>query len=292
MKLYTIATDEITAVVSSMGAELISVKKNDDSREYMWDGDPQYWKRHSPVLFPLVGRYNNDICRFAGKEYEMTQHGFARDTEFELLIQKDDEIWFAIESDESTRSKYPFEFRLECGYKAIGRSIEVMWKVINKDEKKMYFSIGAHPAFAPPSEKADLTKCYLKFDSEKNHIMYSLLSKDGLVLNEKYRLALTDGCVAVKSDMFDKDAFIIEDDQISEVSILDDKKRPFVTVRSDAPLFGIWSPVRSNVPFICIEPWFGRSDPDGFTGDLSEREWSNELEPGMIFNTKYTITFQ
>jgi len=291
MSIFNISTREITVTISSIGAELISVKNNSDKKEYIWGGNPKYWKRHSPVLFPLVGRYKDDKYQYQGKEYSMTQHGFARDKEFELTMKNENEIWFKIEADEDTLSKYPFQFKLECGYRAIGNSIEVMWKVTNKDTKKMYFSLGAHPAFAPPSSDVDMTNCSLKFDRCKDSIVYSLLDQDGLLLDDEHILPLNNKCIRITSDMFDQDALVIENNQTNEVSLIDRNNKPFVTMKFDAPLFGVWSPGKSNVPFLCIEPWYGRADRASFEGHLETREWGNELEIGKIFEAKYVVIF-
>ncbi|SEW46537.1 aldose 1-epimerase family protein [[Clostridium] fimetarium] len=292
MTLFKIATENITVTISSLGAELVSVKNNFDNREYIWCANPKYWKRHSPVLFPLVGRYKNDKSQYEDKEYSMSQHGFARDKEFKLTMKSENEIWFNIEADEDTLSKYPFKFKLECGYRVIGNSVEVMWKVTNKDTKKMYFSLGAHPAFAPPSSDVDMTNCSLQFDQDKDRIVYSLLNENGLLLDDKYTIPLNNKCIKITSDMFDKDALVIENSQTKEVSLLDGNNIPFVTVKFDAPLFGVWSPVKSNVPFVCIEPWYGRSDSTTFDGDLETREWGNELDVEKVFEANYILIFQ
>ena len=291
MAIFNISTREITVTISSLGAELISVKNNLDNREYMWCANPNYWKRHSPVLFPLVGRYKNDKYQYQGKEYSMKQHGFARDKEFDLTMKSENEIWFILEADEDTLSSYPFDFKLECGYRAIGNSVEVMWKVTNKDTKKMYFSLGAHPAFAPPSSDVDMTNCSLKFNLNEDEIVYSLLNQEGLLLDDKHMLSLDNKCIGITSDMFDKDALVIMNSQAKEVSLLDENDKLFVTVKFDAPLFGVWSPVKSNVPFVCIEPWYGRTDRFSFDGDLEAREWGNELDSGKIFEANYHIVF-
>ena len=291
MSIFKISSGEITVTISTLGAELISVKNNSDEREYLWCANPQYWKRHSPVLFPIVGRYKNDRAYYEGKAYSMTQHGFARDKEFELTMINENEIWFNIESDEDTLAKYPFQFKLECGYRVTGNSVEVMWKVTNKDTKRMYFSLGAHPAFAPPATDVDMTNCSLKFNGKNDSIVYSLLNQDGLLLDDKLTLPLENECIGITSDMFNKDALVIENSQTNEVSLLDGNNNPYVTVKFDAPLFGVWSPVKSNVPFVCIEPWYGRSDRATFDGDLESREWGNELDAGEVFEAKYIIIF-
>lgn len=291
MSVYRIKTDLITAEIDSHGAELVSVKRNDQGNEYIWSGDPKYWKRHSPVLFPLVGRYKNNTSNYNGVEYSMSQHGFARDKEFQLLRQDTSEIWFVLVSDEDTLHKYPFKFELQCGYQVMGNQIQVIWRVFNKDNAAMYFSIGAHPAFAPPINESNLTHCSFRFDKEKS-ITYSLLNERGLLLDSKYTHSLDEkNCLAIDEHMFDKDALIIENHQAQQVSILDRNQMPYVTVNFEAPLFGLWSPVNSNVPFVCIEPWYGRSDRSDFCGNLQDREWQNKLEPGKEFIAQYAIVF-
>lgn len=292
MSEYMISTEEISVVISSRGAELVSVRRNGDDREYIWKGDAKYWKRHSPVLFPLVGRYKDDRYRYHGEEYRMTQHGFARDREFQMVSKDEHEIWFELKADEETLKNYPFQFKLECGYKVIQNSLKVMWKVTNQDTKKMYFSLGAHPAFAPPVGDADMTNCSLKYASEKASIEYSLLNEDGLLLDNRYSLPLNNKCVEITAGMFDQDAFVIEDNQAHTVCLEDGNGNPFVTVNFDAPLFGVWSPVKSNVPFVCIEPWYGRCDKADFDGSLEEREWGNALGMDEIFEAGYEIKFE
>ena len=144
---YILENDTLRVEIESFGAEIKSVKRKADGREYMWCGDPEYWGRTSPVLFPFVGAPKNKEYRYEGRTYPMGQHGFARDMEFALEAQS---IWFVLSSTEETYAKYPFRFRLHIGYMLDENEVSVHWKVDNTDEKPMYFSIGAHPAFLCP----------------------------------------------------------------------------------------------------------------------------------------------
>ena len=119
---YELHNEEIAVRIALLGAELKSLKDIKSGREYMWSGDPAFWKRVSPVLFPLVGNYRNKQAVYEGKAYPLSQHGFARDREFTLVSQTDEEAWFALDSDETTRECYPFDFRLEFGHEN-GRSV-------------------------------------------------------------------------------------------------------------------------------------------------------------------------
>ena len=147
MAFYQISNEQISIQVDSMGAELKSLKKKDTDTEYMWEGDPAYWKRTSPVLFPLVGSLREGSFLLDGKRYPMGQHGFARDLEFQVKSEAANEIWFYLESDAQTLEKYPYAFLLELGYELQGSTVIVKWKVTNPADGELYFSIGGHPAF-------------------------------------------------------------------------------------------------------------------------------------------------
>ncbi|SFK51089.1 Galactose mutarotase [Lachnospiraceae bacterium KH1T2] len=285
---YTISNEKLTAEIESFGAELKSLKKGD--REYMWCADPKFWNRTSPVLFPFVGALNEGVYRTKGKEYKMGQHGFARDNEFELVEQKSDEITFAFKSNEETLARYPYEFELRIAYKLEGSSIKVNWKVVNPGNETMYFAIGAHPAFnITLDEQGTQNGTYVKFDTNKELEMRKF--EDPVALDEKhYMQPDKDGYIALNEHSFDNGVFIVENDQAHEVSLAGVDKKPFVTLKFDAPLFGVWSPVKKNAPFVCIEPWYGRADVKGYSGELKDREFEQSVEAGKIFEKEYSIT--
>lgn len=289
MALFQISNDKITIQVDSMGAELRSLKEIASGREYMWNADPQYWKRTSPVLFPLVGGVKDGIYRVDGREYPMGQHGFARDTEFKLKSQVAHEIWFTLESNEDTLKKYPYPFVLELGYELVDMTVIVKWRVKNPTKECMYFSIGGHPAFLCPIEAGTKQSDYrIRFDA-KDKVVSSCL-ENGLVSGRTVTYKLNDGELAVTEHLFDGDALVIEHDQAYRVSLVAPDDREYLMVEFDAPLFGIWSPPGKQAPFICIEPWYGRCDRADYTGDWKEREWTQTLNAGETFAADYKIT--
>ena len=165
MEKIVLENEELYVEINSFGAELSRIKNMKNDKEYLWNADEKYWKRHSPVLFPFVGSLKDKKYKYDGKEYSMGQHGFARDMKFQLLTSKSDEIWFVLNASDETIAKYPFIFSLESGYKLEKNNIKVMWKVKNNDTKEMYFSIGAHPAFyCPFYDGEELSQCYIKTD--------------------------------------------------------------------------------------------------------------------------------
>ena len=290
MALYSLKNAQITISVDSFGAELKSLKKTAADTEYMWDARPEYWKRTSPVLFPIVGSLKNGRYQYDGKEYPMSQHGFARDMEFELRQQTQEELKFVLRATEETKEKYPFDFELEIGYRLDENNLIVSWKVTNRDSREMYFSIGGHPAFLCPIDDSGTQTDYkLSFDTN-DKITAAIIGNGGTLSARTKKYALKDGMMDITADLFDEDALIIEHNQAHKVSLCDPQGQPYLTVSFDAPLFGLWSPAKKNAPFICIEPWYGRCDRETFDGDLSEREYGNRLAPSEEFCTEYTIT--
>ena len=245
---YILENEVLRVTINSKGAELTSIYNKAEERECLWNGDPAAWGRHAPVLFPVVGKYKDCKSKFEGKTYEMGQHGFARDMEFILAKEGKTSIELAITENEDTLKKYPFKFRLICGYELSGNAVKVIWKVENTNDRKMYFSIGGHPAFV--GRKKSLTGAEFEFDCA-DKLDYYLINGSGNMIREKHELALNGNRLEVSEHLFDKDALIVQDRQASAVSLYEDGKR-LVTVRMDCPLFGLWSATGKGNPFVCI----------------------------------------
>lgn len=290
--MYELKNECLTVEIASFGAEIHSIKSS-EGRDYLWCGDAKFWARHSPVLFPIVGMVKGKKYTQEGKTYEIGQHGFARDMEFDLVRKSDDEIWFALKDNEETLSKYPFHFELQIGYRLEGNSVTVLWKVSNPDDKKMlHFSIGAHPAFVCPLENEENKDGYaLSFDKKENLIYRTLNPELGQLEPREIPFETENGICAINENFFDVNTYVFENSQLHSVSILDKEKKPYVTVEFDAPLVGIWSPEKKNAPFVCIEPWYGRCDMVGFEGDFSEREHTQKVEPMGQFEASYKMIF-
>lgn len=289
MTRFTLENNEIKIAVKSQGAELASLADVKTGREYLWNGDKTYWPRQSPVLFPFVGCTRDKKYTFGGKTYPMTQHGFARDMEFELLSAAKDTLWLRLCHTKETLEIYPFPFTLDIGYALSGRSVKVLWKVHNPSDETMYFSIGAHPGFMCPINDGEAqTDCALDFHTDKD-ISYNLIARDGLVGIYDQKLALENGCLPMDAHLFDRDALIIEHGQTHKISLQDSHGENYVTVSFDAPLVGVWSPTGKNAPFVCIEPWYGRCDSTDFEGTLEERSYGQTLKGKETFEAYYTI---
>ena len=288
--MRSLSNQYLTIRVADHGAELSGIVANATGKEYLWQADPAFWKRHSPVLFPIVGSVWEGKYRQDGATYSLSQHGFARDRDFTLVHESENELRFALESDERTREVYPFDFLLEIGYRLEGNRIEVLWRVVNTGDRTAYFQIGAHPAFYYPNyDLATEERGYFAFDV-KSGLVYRALAEKGCVGDEIRPVPLdAEGLLPLNVHTFDIDTFILENSQVRRVDLLDVEKCPYLSLSFTAPLVGLWSPPTKNAPFVCIEPWYGRCDRVNYSGEYKDRDWVNRLEPGEVFDASYTI---
>lgn len=396
--MKTLKNKALTLNISLHGAELTSIRDS-FGREFLWQADPAFWKRHSPVLFPIVGSLWDKHFRVDGREYEMGQHGFARDMDFRLVSEREDEMWFELKSSPETLVKYPYVFTLRIGYRLEANKIHVMWEVSGDDSQTMWFQIGAHPAFYLPrfvyggsacvsgsdsgaGSCALGSECSVVRDSQDSGLKSSAqgsgcVSSDGsasgsgtagsgadsdsgssvsgfdagscdsgldsaigsasgsgsagsvadsdsgcagrgcfrlygrgaegvvplesfryIKVSEKQCTDVSDvqefatpgGVMPLDDHTFDIGAYIIGDSQVCRVDLVSTTGLRCVSLEFDTPLVGLWAPSAKDVPFVCIEPWYGRCDRVGFTGEFSERDCVNSLSPGQVFRASYTIT--
>ena len=285
---YEIKNEYIKAKIKSFGAELNSLQKCAEELEYIWQGDSKYWNRHSPILFPIVGRLKNDSYTYQNQKYNMTQHGFARDKEFELIKKEDDFIEFRLKSDGKTLEIYPFSFELYLSYKLEKNSLIVSYKVINKCDDKMLFSIGAHPAFNWTLKEDEKKEDYfLEFENIKETKRYFLNDKGLSYKSED--LKISDNKIALNEELFKNDALVLNDLNIKALTLKNSKNENFIKVDfENFPYLGIWSKP-SGSPFICIEPWFGVADEDNSTQNLEDKKGLITLQKDEIFSCFYKI---
>ena len=286
----TILKNEVLTVeISEHGAELQSIRKG--AVEYLWQGDPAYWGRRSPVLFPIVGSVWEKKYRVNGTEYELGQHGFARDMDFVLVSASETEARYRLESSEETLAKYPYPFVLEIAYSLHGNSVDVIWEVTNPADADLHFQIGAHPAFYYPDYDPEKSgRGSLSFDKTEGLECIRIKEKGCVDAQTKWPLEMPDGKVKLEKDTFDAiDTIMLQDGQIGQVNMFKEDGTPWLSVTFDAPVVGIWSPPGKVAPFICLEPWYGRCDSVGYEGEYKDKDWMNTLAPGEKFSSVYTI---
>ncbi|MBQ7371948.1 MAG: aldose 1-epimerase family protein [Blautia sp.] len=286
--------------IEDTGAELVRIFDKEKQREVLWSGDPTYWGRHAPLLFPNVGRHWQDQYQVNGKSFPSKQHGFARDMAFTCIEHSKRQVVHQLQSDEATLEKYPFAFLLNVRHTLEGRRITVQWEVENPAEGPMYFTIGGHPAFRVPVNEESYSDYQLHFPGESS-LTYLLIDPDGngtvdaehphTLLLDKASVPLgplKDGEQVLSEHFFDLDALIFDDAQITEAQILLPDGSEYVKLHCESfPCFGIWA--APDAPFVCLEPWMGRADDKGFTGSLEQKPNINRLEKRSVFTKSYQI---
>lgn len=287
--MVELKNEQLTVRIAEKGAELQSIK-DASGKEYMWQADPQYWPRHSPILFPIVCSVNNDTYRVDGKEYHLPRHGFARDTDFKVIAQSERKATFALEANEETKKVYPYQFTLSVSYVLDGNTVGVIWHVLNSDNREIHFQIGGHPAFNVPDMKAGDTQTgRIRLDnSEPLDGLKSYI--DGSHEMTEIPVEAEEGIIEFSDNTWRNDSVKIHKCQVRRAELLNKAGEPEVTVEFRTPVIAFWSPFEKNAPFVCIEPWYGLGDPRGFDGEFKDKPLMNHLLPGASFMSKYAIT--
>lgn len=273
------------------GAELTKIYSKTLKKDFLWNGNSKYWGRHSPILFPIVGRLKDNETIINNKIYNMTQHGFARDMNFNLIEKTQTCLTYKLSSDNETKKYYPYDFDLLISYIIVDSKIDIRWKVLNKGCEDMLFSIGAHPAFNVPfDEKTSIDDYYLKLKSKDGINNYLL---DGPFVCSKSKVENLQS-INLNPEIFKNDALIY--DNINEISITSNKSNISISIEfNNFPFVGIWSPyykeTKSIAPFICIEPWYGIADAVNSDKNFKNKLGINRLSPNKIFEASYSIKF-
>ncbi|EAD9152877.1 aldose 1-epimerase family protein [Listeria monocytogenes] len=276
--------------MKTAGAELTRIFHKDTGLEYLWNADSKFWGRHSPVLFPTVGRLVEDTYLVDGKPYHIGQHGFARDRDFQVIEQTEKSVRFELDADEDSLAVYPYKFKLSIIYTIEKNTVAVSYEVENTDNKRIYFSIGAHPAFnLPLTDGTTFEDYYLDFGTEEN--------LETLCLEGPYRSGEIKKVVdkpaqylPLSYDLFKNDALIFEALKQKEMTIKSDKTPHFVKVSfPEFPFVGVWT-AKPGTPFLCIEPWYGIADGAGESVELRDKAGIEHLEPEAVFASEYEIT--
>lgn len=274
--LYTIKNDLIVVEISDHGAELKSLKRVNDTYEYLWQGDAKYWGRNAPVLFPIVGRLLEDTYYYEDVAYKMTQHGFARDRQFKLVDQTAEKVSFKLTDDAESRAVYPFSFELIIHYILEEDTLRVAYEVSNPMETILPFSIGAHPAFNWEEE------AHFTFESG---LLSTYLITDRGVSPQKVDIAAPNGRLKINKELFKDDALIMDD--IDRV-VYCNGTRQVEMLFEGFPYVGLWSKP-SGAPFVCIEPWYGIADFAGHNQKLLDKRGIVLLDGHDVFKGSYTI---
>ncbi len=277
---YIIKNNLIKATIKSKGAELISLKSFET--EYIWNGNPEFWSKHSPVLFPIVGTLKNNSYMYENKIYNLSRHGFARDMEFVVIESNQTSIVFSLKSNTETLKIYPFDFELLLKYELENLKLKISYEIINNSETEMPFSIGAHPAFSLPN---DFEKYSLEFNENENLVSYIL--KNDLISETTFKIETFNKKLPLSYSLFENDALIFKNLNSKMITIFDNKK-PYLKIDfDDFPNLGIWT--KPNAKFICIEPWLGYSDTEYSSGKIIEKEGIQFAIKNKAFCCSFTL---
>lgn len=285
--------ENIIVKISEMGAELTSVTRRDTGLEYMWTADPNFWGRHAPNLFPIVGRLKGDRYKYRDKNYFMTQHGFARDNEFDLVEKTSTMARLRLVDSEETQSIYPFHFQFDIIYRLTDQDmLGITYVVTNTDTHDIYFSVGGHPGFRVPLEEGEkFTDYYVNVDPTRKYSRSKLV---GPYLDNNLDTTFnSDIPLRLRYDDYKNDAIILRLDS-NPVSVVLAKLHEShgITMHvQDAKYLGIWTPYGKDAPFVCLEPWWGIADTVDADGIINHKYAINNLAPAQTFTGSYSLSF-
>lgn len=288
--MITIQNEFLSVSISEKGAELNNIYHKHHDLEYLWNADPAFWAKKSPVLFPIVGTLKENRYFFDGKEYELGRHGFARESLFSLWEQMDESVSFSLVSDSDTLKKFPFMFQFIVRYTLKENMLEVSYEITNHSETAIYFSVGGHPAFKVPLVDATAyDDYYLEFNVRENAGRWPI-STEGLIERQPMPLLDNSNRLALTKSLFSKDALVFKNLSSTQVSLKSDKTLHGLDFDfSGFPYLGIWAAPNAN--FVCIEPWCGIADSIDSSQQLVEKEGINALEVGNLFIRTWKARF-
>jgi galactose mutarotase-like enzyme len=288
--MICIENEFLLVTITPLGAELTSVFNKETQLEYMWNGDPLVWPKHSPILFPIVGTLKNNSFVYNSRSYTLNRHGFAREKIFTVHDKQKDEISFNLESSAETLQIYPFPFRLRLKYSLLQNTLSATYEIMNPSNSEIYFSMGAHPAFKVPLvPETTYEDYYLEFEKRETTGRWPI-SKDGLIektaqpfLNDSDRIPLT-------KELFFRDALVFKSLQSSSVTLKADNTLHGLEFNFNGfPYLGIWA--MKGADFVCIEPWCGIADAVDSDQRLENKEGINKLASQDVFVRTWIARF-
>ena len=288
--MHSIENNLLKVDISPLGAELKSVVHKQHHLEYIWQADPAFWAKSSPVLFPIVGELKDKTYRYNGQAYSLPRHGFAREKRFEVTDQQANEVTFTLQDSEETMTVYPFRFRFSLIYTLTNDVLCVTYRVENRGEEAMFFSVGGHPAFRVPlAENTTYDDYALVFEKPETAGRWPI-SSEGLIETTPQPLLDKNAVLHLAKQLFAKDAVVLKDLQSENVTLQSDKTPHGLTFTySGFTYLGLWA--APGADFVCIEPWCGIADSVDANGELENKEGIISLPGGETFNVSWMVKF-
>lgn len=285
-KRVFLENEKVKMAVLPLGAELCSLYHKQHRLQYMWQAG-EAWKKHSPVLFPMVGQLKDNTYTHLGSTYSLPRHGFAREKEFKVVKRDTQAVTFRLLSDANTLKTFPFSFQFDIQYQLIASELTITYFVTNTGHEKMYFSVGAHPAFRVPLDLRDRYDDYfLEFDQAEHSGRWPL--KEGLI-DVAPTPFFSEQKIQLTKELFSQDALVFKKINSSKIHLRSFKHPHGLTVSvNQCPYLGLWA--ARGADFICIEPWQGIADSIHSSGILEEKEGILALEAGAAYTNQWGIT--
>lgn len=283
----TIRSTGLSATINPLGAQL-SVLRDAAGRNLQWQGDPAVWVGRAPLLFPIVGMLVAGRYRTGGRSFALSRHGFARGCRFELAAAGPTSATFRLTADAQTRSVYPFQFELDVDFAVEEASLAVTSWIRNRGEQDMPAGFGYHPAFAWPLPYGENRAAHFIEFEDAEPAPIRRLDAAGLLLPQHFATPVQNRRLGLHDELFSADALIF--DQLTSRSVTyGSEVGPRIAVSfPGVPFLGIWSKPGAN--FVCIEPWHGMSDPQGFNGELKDKPGTLIVPPGETVAVGMTLT--
>ncbi len=265
----SLSSAELHAQIDPLGAQL-SILQDREGRDLLWSGDPAVWAGRAPLLFPIVGELAGGRYRIGSNEYPLSRHGFARRRQFSVLTATADEALFRLVADEATLQVYPFRFELDVRFSLQGAALNVATSVRNLGTGVLLASFGYHPALRWPLPFGGArAEHFIEFAVDEPAPVRRL-DGAGLLTPVRYPTPVSGRRLALADELFVGDALIFDAVRSRSVTYGADSGGPRIRLSyGDAPYLGVWT--KPGAGFICIEPWHGIADPEGFSGEFSAK---------------------
>ena len=250
----------LRAAVSPRGAELLALSGG--GTEYIWKSDARYWAYSAPILFPYVGRLAQGRCTFDGREYRLSLHGFASQSEFAVEEQSAVSVALTLEDSEQTRACFPFRFLLRVRHTLEGRTLSTALEVENRGSGRMYFGLGGHPAIRLPLADGLRFEDYRVVFGAPCAPRRIVLGEDLLLSGQTEPFPLEQGRILpLRRDLFDIDAVVLTGMADSLTLYAPGDPHAVTVSYPGVPYVGLWQTARSDAPFLCVEPWYSLPAP-------------------------------
>ncbi|QMU08491.1 aldose 1-epimerase family protein [Levilactobacillus suantsaii] len=289
--MITIQNDNFQAIIDEVGAQLTHLVDRKAQRDLIWNND--LWPKHAPVLFPAIGRSNEDAYLIDGVKHEMPQHGFVSDLRFDVTDQAVDHVTLSTQGNTETQAYYPFKFELAITFTVVDDGLHLNFQVTNQDTQKLSYSLGSHPAFNVPFVDGETFDDYqLVLDPKPGELNQFEIVKTPNPYRSGKKLPVTqkDGVIDLNYAMFDAGLIILDDGDLNSITLRSKKNDHTISLDlTDFDYVTLWTKEGAKAPFLCLEPFNGLPDVSGDLRELATKEGNHHLAAGQQETMQYTI---